>query len=299
MITVALGAFLYKAGPHFLFQDAVQYVFQHYTKEFPTRVSSKLRALLEEVLEDAQLTEDQVARANVFIGSPSDAWAWGSVGGTFLVMLPDYLMYDSPKDIDVRTLRFGKKSADDEAVPDQIAMSRADDEDAVKLAENFILSENAKKFAVAREVERAKTAYPYLNAIFMPMNVASAYLAALVFNRKFKLHFLHPVFRMANYVLQASFWGLLTLSEQDMLNRKTDVKCDANAARYGPSYAAGGVEFYEKQIQRNLALRTLMPAKKGEAFINRKGEYYRGLVRNKYVPFATRKANCEAIFNQT
>lgn len=42
-----------------------------------------------------------------------------------------------------------------------------------------------------------------------------------------------------------------------------EIKADEQAANVSPSYAEGGLEFYEKILQRNTALRQLM-GKEGE-----------------------------------
>lgn len=54
-----------------------------------------------------------------------------------------------------------------------------------------------------------------------------------------------------------------TLSQQDSTTVNHEISADERAANVSPSYAEGGLEFYEKILQRNTALRQLM-GKEGE-----------------------------------
>ena len=66
--TLAFLAGVYQCGSHVLFLDYVQMVYQLQLNQLPTRVPSKLRALVQEVMEESGMTDEQVKLGNVFIG---------------------------------------------------------------------------------------------------------------------------------------------------------------------------------------------------------------------------------------
>ena len=52
----------------------------------------------------------------------------------------------------------------------------------------------------------------------------------------------------------------------------TERQLDDFVARLSPQYALGGIMYYEKQKQKNLAIRAWLPDKSGERLYNRNGE---------------------------
>jgi len=296
--TLAFGAFVYKYGPHTFLLDYVQPHYQHYTKGLvTTRVPPKLKALVEEVMEEAfEMTPEQMEKGNVFVGTATEAYAWGAAKAKYLVMLPLNMTYESPDQINLSNMRFGNASSSDkEAFPDQLSpaqlSSQADSKD--QFVESLVLTEKAKKFVLARELERASTAHFQVPAIAMPLNLICMYVGAKKVNSALRLFYMHPSIRVAAYTLQAMFWGALSVTLLDMHKRKVERKVDEGASSKGAEYAEGGVEFYSKIIQRNIALRNLIPGDKGKKEYNLKGEHFRGLFRNKHLPFSQRKAICQ------
>ena len=78
---------------------------------------------------------------------------------------------------------------------------------------------------------------------------------------------------------------------QDAVTRMVERDLDRAAAGLGPRYAAGGEEFYSKQLQRNRALRAL----EGEAGADRytgRGELSPGWVRTKHTRLQDRIDIC-------
>lgn len=68
---------------------------------------------------------------------------------------------------------------------------------------------------------------------------------------------------------------------------------DNKVGSIGLNYAQGGVEFYAKTLQRNIALRSLMGSsgEKKYTFYGNDVEF----VRQKHVPFTERKSNMEVL----
>jgi len=294
MVTLAAGAFLFKFGPHtFLVESGgLQSHYQHHTKGFATRVPPKLRALVEEVMEECQLTPQQIEEnGNVFMGTPTEPYAWGNFDTRFLLMLPFHLTFDSAKDVPGKSLKFGASLRSDS---DSSSGPEADDREAwiSKFSENVYLTENAKKFVIAREIERTKTPHFVFPALILPLNIISMYVAAKWVNKSFALFALHPSFRLSAYLLQGFFWTFVSITEMDILRKKMERNLDDVVSAKDREYALGGVEFYTKMMGRNVALRHLIPNDKGKMY-NLKGEHVPGLIRHKHVPYTERKSICE------
>ncbi len=67
---------------------------------------------------------------------------------------------------------------------------------------------------------------------------------------------------------------------------------DEAACQLGPSYARGGVEFYDKMLQRHIALREMLPDGKGKTLFNLKGENYSNLKSGIHIRYSDRRDNC-------
>ena len=77
------------------------------------------------------------------------------------------------------------------------------------------------------------------------------------------------------------------------MNRRTQAIIDENTSRISESYAKGGVEYYTKIMQRNVALREL--SLNGKTLYNLKGEEVYEYIRLRNKPFGERKQICEQI----
>ena len=98
--------------------------------------------------------------------------------------------------------------------------------------------------------------------------------------------------RAAIYTLVGIGVGLAYLMGVDAIGRREDERADRNACRLGPSYARGGVEYYEKALTRNLALKALQPNSKAAKDINANGDARQGILRIKEVPTSKRRRAC-------
>ena len=92
--------------------------------------------------------------------------------------------------------------------------------------------------------------------------------------------------------------------EREKQERKKDKKklcfpgekvLDEAACQIGPSYARGGVEFYDKLLQRHIALREMLPD--GNRLFNLKGENYSNLRNSNHLRYSDRRDNCRKFVN--
>ena len=121
----------------------------------------------------------------------------------------------------------------------------------------MILSPDAKKFSIAREIQRT-IIQPYLtHGTFSFCFILLTYNTSRINNKKLWLFKRPPLIHGIAYLGLLPTMILSYVVVKDAFNRYIDREVDRRAAQISPEYAAGGVEYYEKVMQRNIALREL------------------------------------------
>lgn len=127
------------------------------------------------------------------------------------------------------------------------------------LLQSIVLSEKAKKFAIAREIQYGSTYHVTVETLLRLSFLFMAYASGFCLNHLLQLKRIMKRWgRGAVFSAIGGTFYLLFLLADDTYYCRRDVKVDMKAAKYGPEYAEGGVEFYNKLLQRNMALRVLM-----------------------------------------
>lgn len=128
-----------------------------------------------------------------------------------------------------------------------------------KLMSALLLSDNAKKFAYAREVMYVDSNYVFVKVGLQAGIGFSAYATGFIANRLLNLKAVLKTWaRGGLYTLIGGSWCLVYILIRDMYNFHQDNKVDNRAAKLGKDYAQGGVEYYTKLLLRNQALREFM-----------------------------------------
>ncbi|KAL8600579.1 hypothetical protein ACOMHN_062450 [Nucella lapillus] len=136
-----------------------------------------------------------------------------------------------------------------------------------KLLDSLILSEKARQFAIAREMFYVHTFHMYVNAGLVCFSFFSAYWMGAAVNALYGLSRRLPMAsRGAVYSFFAGAGATLYCFSSDSYSWYRDRKVDRQAAALGLDYAEGGVEFYNKQLQRNIALRALIGSEGGKRY---------------------------------
>ena len=131
-----------------------------------------------------------------------------------------------------------------------------------KLAESMVLSYKGKAFGISREIQYANTYHLHVIAAMRAICASVAYFTGFALNRKFPLKTKLKIWARAGiYGLIFCFFGGIYVGMADRYYCNRDNAVDKRAARLGPAYAEGGVEYYEKKLERNKALRTLLGSK--------------------------------------
>ena len=121
----------------------------------------------------------------------------------------------------------------------------------------MILSPDAKKFSIAREIQRT-IIQPYLtHGTFSFCFILLTYNTSRIINKKLGLFKRPPLIHGIAYLGLLPTMILSYVVVKAAFNRYIDREVDRRAAQISPEYAAGGVEYYEKVMQRNIALREL------------------------------------------
>ncbi len=160
---------------------------------------------------------------------------------------------------------------------------------------NLILSDEAKKFVIARELYRGVKSRHALETVipFLTLAGISPFLARLAqgLNLKKKPVLLRGIAGLGGGLFIA-FWYFFIV---DWWKRITERALDAAACQLGPAYARGGVEFYDKMMRRHVALREFLPDGQGKKMYNLKGEIFPPLIRNKFIPIGKRREFCRTL----
>jgi hypothetical protein len=163
---------------------------------------------------------------------------------------------------------------------------------------NLILSDEAKKFVIAREILRGKKSRHFYEAFF-PLSFLSfsapflSYLSLLT-----NLKWQPKIVKWLAYIVSASIICVVYLSFEDFWHKNIERELDAAACQLGVVYAQGGVEFYDKSLRRHIALRELLPNDSGKKLYNLKGDLIPGLLRTKYLAVSSRKESCESFLEK-
>ena len=176
--------------------------------------------------------------------------------------------------------------------PDPVISKAVDD-----FLRSLVLSDDAKKFLIARELHRGlKGRHVYESLFPVAFLTASAPVFSGILGGVAGNNFIVKglVLRLtASSVLMVYFW----LS--DWWRRKTDQVIDAAAAELGRDYALGGAEFYDQMLLRHRSLRQLLPDNRGKKMYNLKGETFPGLLREKHLSASSRRDFCRKAAQRT
>lgn len=160
-------------------------------------------------------------------------------------------------------------------------------ESGKELLDALILSENAQIFAIAREVLYLDSLKFIFDSVYAPFACVFTYGLARTLNTKYNLYVKPLSLRLLMYTLSGLFgYGLYSFAK-DMTQMGYDQKVDEELCKRGPLFVEGGKEFYEKTLQRNRALRTLM-GPLGEKYYSVLGNE-RFFIRQPRLPILTRK----------
>lgn len=165
-----------------------------------------------------------------------------------------------------------------------------------KLEEALVLPEKVQMFAICREIMMTQTRHLFINSLSPAVIILGTYLGTRRLNEKMNFYSRPVGLRMVVYSLISVFSTGLYFMVKDVAQVHYETAIDEKLADLGPDFVEGGIEFYDKILKRNMALRHFL-GKEGEKLYSVKGNE-NFLLRHKRVPLTARKEYFELRLQQ-
>ncbi|XP_077176672.1 transmembrane protein 177 [Paroedura picta] len=263
---------------HIVPQKTLKPLYQAWS-ERQQELSEKLHSLFHEVLSDLQVKSENHYQA--FAASSFHPVSAG------IPWLPAGCVVGIP-------LSFAETADDEHVIVNHIVMVEGKEVDwksteGLALKEALILSSEAQKFAIAREVMYLQKNSPLIHAAVAPICLSGTYICAVAIKQLLGLYS-GPVVLRGLYNIAVAIIGLVGYClVYDAVSRAVDYRIDRNTAAISTDFAKGGVEFYNKILAQNKTFRTLM-GKRGEKTYAPNGNLFpRYGFRLKHPPYTSRR----------
>ncbi|XP_055609016.1 transmembrane protein 177 [Uranotaenia lowii] len=272
--TLAVGIF---SGHYLTHTIGIQYyknLFQAYKNGEERQVSEKLLQRFERAVNLLNLSDFERKFVNPFMVSGFDVCNAGTLksrnGG--LVGIPVNFEYDHVNDIDKKDVIIRGHKVDWSS-------------EGGKLLEGcLVLSEDEQVFGMAREIVTMNTNKRLFQAIIPTTGWVFTYSIASLINQRMNLYVRPRSLRMVLYTICGLFgYGIYSFAA-DMSEMYYETDADKKLAALGPQIADAGVRFYNKILQKNVAIRKLT----GDDYYTAKGNI-NYLVRQKAAPLTMRR----------
>lgn len=199
-----------------------------------------------------------------------------------LIGLPNYYNYNSVEEIpdhafEVRTMNLFKKSKSEASEKSETApklddlTAESDFEPKIEVssidrhspegqsyAESMVLSERAKKYSIVRELFVADSSKIYLTSALIFFSCSMPLYVSRKFVNFFKLDRQHIGRRLPIYASSVLLGYLTFIIINNALKQSYMKSIDELAAKLSEDYRLGGIEYFEKFLQRNKAIRDLV-----------------------------------------
>lgn len=214
---------------------------------FERAVPDKIQRRFEQALDACECNEFERTFLKPFMAYGFDTVAIGSTKSRFgaFVGVPANYMYDTPTSIDTGKIQLKCEN---------IAWSS---EDGQKLREALVLTEDEQIFGVARSILQVKSHKLLLSSMYAPVALFTVYAMGATINRRGNLYVRPLGLRSVLYGILSLFgYGLYTFMT-DFTEVWYDTSIDKQMCDKGPEFVEAGVRFYQKALQKNVAIRNL------------------------------------------
>ncbi|XP_069898108.1 transmembrane protein 177-like [Dipodomys merriami] len=279
------GLFGIQISYHLCPDPMVRWLYQYWPKGQPAPLFPELQNLFQEVLQDLGVPSSHSYKPfTTFIFQPLSAGfpklPAGAVVGIPAIFLGNLVTTDHPVIVHGQKVDWQSPAG-------------------TRLRDALTLSHGAQKFALAREVVYLESSAAALQAVPAPACLAGTWALSVGAKHALGLYggprSLRAAFNMAaalaGFVAYAFCTDSLTHALEGWLDRRT--------ASLSPDYARGGVEFYEKILSGNLALRSLL-GRHGEKLFAPSGNIIpKHWFRIKHLPYTTRRDSVLQVWRRT
>lgn len=270
------GLFGVQISFHLFSDPIVQWLYQYWPQGQPAPLSPQLQRLFQEVLQDMGVPSGHCYK-------PFTAFTFQPVSAGFprfptgaVVGIPAVFLDGSVTAIDHTVIVHGQRVN---------WQSPA----GTRLRDALTLSHNAQKFALAKEVVYLESNAAVLQSLPAPACLAGTWVLSVGVKHALGLYG-GPMSLRAAFNLVAIVAGFVAYAfSKDSLTVALEGWLDRRTASLSAAYAQGGVEFYEKILSGNLALRSLL-GRQGEKLYTPSGNIVpRHWFRIKHLPYTTRR----------
>ncbi|KAM4858983.1 transmembrane protein 177 isoform 1-T2 [Thomomys bottae] len=280
------GLFGIQISYHLYPDPVVRWLYQYWPQGQPAPLFPELQNLFQEVLQDLGIPSSHRYKPfTTFVFQPLSA-GFPQLPAGAVVGIPAIFLDILVTSIDHPVIVRGQKL---------VWQSPA----GTQLRDALTLSHDARKFALAREVVYLESSAAALQAVPAPACLVGTW--ALSVGAKHALGLYRgPVSVRAAFNLVAAMAGFVLYAfSTDSLTHALEGWLDRRTASLSPNYARGGVEFYEKILSGNLALRTLLGSY-GEKLYTPSGNIApRHWFRIKHLPYTTRRDSVLQVWRRT
>ncbi|XP_071561366.1 transmembrane protein 177 [Temnothorax nylanderi] len=261
--------------PHTVFLKKYRYMVARYQMSKEVPLGSKIQERIQKVMDDLKLPDDVRNAIKPFSVFGLDMLHAGTLNAKYGAILGIPVNFTNTAEQLRENLRIKEEPVD---------WTR---QDARIFLKAVMLSEDAQKFAIAREILRIQAEEPYFNSLVLVLTVAALWTLCSVVSYRFSLREGNATVRRIFYAVFTLFGVILWLGVKDYRSNQLDKKDDEALCRLGAEYIKGGQEFYEKMLIRNRALRSLLGAEGKKIYTAYGNE--ETFLRQKHMPITHRK----------
>ncbi|XP_008067308.1 transmembrane protein 177 [Carlito syrichta] len=280
------GLFGAQISYHLFPDPVVQWLYQYWPRGQPAPVSPELQSLFQEVLQDMGIPAGHRYK-------PFPAFTFQPVSAGFprlpagaVVGIPASFLGGPVAETDSPVVVHGQKV-------DWQSPAGA------QLRDALTLSREAQKFALAREVVYLESGAASLQALPAPACLAGTWALGVSAKHALGLYG-GPMNLRAAFNLVAAVAGFVAYAfSTDSLTHALEAWLDRRTAALSSAYARGAVEFYEKVLSGNQALRSLL-GRRGEKLYTPSGNVVpRHWFRIKHLPYTSRRDSVLQVWRVT
>jgi len=235
----------------FFNQKYIKYFKEAFRNGSPIPMSESLRKRYDDVICDLKHTDFQKAFSTPFVAEgfePVNVGCLNTRNGCFIGI---------PTIYDLNSIEDTTTTTGSVELQEYIRLMKEDPESGKKFTESLVLSEPAKKYSIAHALVLTDNFQILFKSISFPITLIPMYalghtvISSLPVNQ-FKI-------RMLAFFLLCNLGIFVWLLARTVINSFYLSEADRKVCDIGLEYIHGGIEYYEKLIQRNLILRNIIP----------------------------------------
>ena len=232
-----------------------------------------------QLLEQVDMNASEELNFGFFLSNTMDVISIGSgkLSSGVLVGVPYFFNYNKRDDVETERLKVSHTKIDWESPV------------AKDLIDSFVLSDCAKNYAILRQIYQGNTYGAYSSGVLGTILGYLSYVSGSALRHHYKLEYvLKTPARVMVYGMVAVVWACLYVTLKDMISCRRETIGDRFACNHGHGMWRGGLEYYNKQINRHKALRELMGGE-GPGVYTAGGNYVQAAIRKPHLDITQRR----------